>query len=175
MSEIAKLTWSQVDRTSGIVRLEVGETKNNEARTVYLDEELKAIYERQWELRKETMKLLPFVFLNRTGTDRIKRFDKVWEKACRDAKIGVRIFHDLRRTAVRNLVRSGVPERVAMMLSGHKTRSVFDRYNIVNDEDLKMAMLKQEEYLRSQMGTKTGTIHSIDEKVKKEQSSNKLK
>ena len=121
------------------------------------------------------MKLLPFVFLNRTGTDRIKRFDKVWEKACRDAKIGVRIFHDLRRTAVRNLVRSGVPERVAMMLSGHKTRSVFDRYNIVNDEDLKMAMLKQEEYLRSQMGTKTGTIHSIDEKVKKEQSSNKLK
>ena len=175
LSEIAKLTWSQVDRTSGIVRLEVGETKNNEARTVYLDEELKAIYERQWELRKETMKLLPFVFLNRTGTDRIKRFDKVWEKACRDAKIGVRIFHDLRRTAVRNLVRSGVPERVAMMLSGHKTRSVFDRYNIVNDEDLKMAMLKQEEYLRSQMGTKTGTIHSIDEKVKKELSSNKLK
>jgi len=76
---------------------------------------------------------------------------------------------------VRNLVRSGVPERVAMMLSGHKTRSVFDRYNIVNDEDLKMAMLKQEEYLRSQMGTKTGTIHSIDEKAKKEQSSNKLK
>ena len=108
LSEIAKLTWSQVDRTSGIVRLEVGETKNNEARTVYLDEELKAIYERQWELRKEIMKLLPFVFLNRTGTDRIKRFDKVWEKACRDAKIGVRIFHDLRRTAVRNLVRSGV-------------------------------------------------------------------
>ena len=175
LSEIAKLTWSQVDRIAGIVRLEVGETKNNEARTVYLDEELKTIFERQWELRKETRKLLPFVFLNRTGNGRIKRFDKVWEKACRDAKIGVRIFHDLRRTAVRNLVRSGVPERVAMMISGHKTRSVFDRYNIVNDEDLKMAMLKQEEYLRSQMGTKTGTIHSIDEKAKKEHPSNNLK
>ena len=92
LSEIAKLTWSQVDRTAGIVRLEVGETKNNEARTVYLDEELKTIFERQWELRKETKKLLHFVFLNRTGTDRIKRFEKVWEKACRDAKIGVKFF-----------------------------------------------------------------------------------
>jgi integrase len=103
LSEIAKLTWSQVDRTAGIVRLEVGEIKNNEARTGYLDEELKAIFERQWDLTK---KLLPFVFLSRTGNDRIKRFDKVWEKACRDAKIGVIIFHDLRRTAVRNLVRN---------------------------------------------------------------------
>lgn len=76
---------------------------------------------------------------------------------------------------MRNLVRSGVPERAAMMISGHKTRSVFDRYNIVDDEDLKMAMLKQEEYLRSQMGTKTGTIHSINEKTKMEHPSKDLK
>jgi len=164
LSEIANLKWNQVDRKLGIVRLEVGETKNDEARTVYLDEELREIFNQQWEARKNTQNLLSYVFLNDKGNERIKRFDKAWNTACRKSKIGKRYFHDLRRTAVRNMVRSGIPERVAMMISGHKTRSVFERYNIVNDQDLKLAAQRQEAYLQAQTGTVSGTIHEINEK-----------
>jgi integrase len=170
LEEIATLTWGQVDLEHGIVRLEAGETKNDEARTVYLDEELKNIFSRQWELRKKGKSLLPFVFLNERGTDRIKRFDKSWKTACKDAKIGKRLVHDFRRTAVRNMIRSGIPERVAMMISGHKTRSVFDRYNIVSDTDLKLAAQKQQTYLESQMGTISGTIHDFGTSKQKRKS-----
>jgi integrase len=162
ISEISNLTWSQVDLKQGIVRLEAGETKNHEARTVYLDDELQEIFGQQRKLRKKMGTALPYVFLNQDGVDRVKRFDKAWRTACKKAKIGVRLFHDFRRTAVRNMVRAGVPERVAMMISGHKTRAVFDRYNIVSDADLRLAAQRQAEYLESVTGTVTGTVHYLN-------------
>ncbi|MDR3502221.1 MAG: site-specific integrase [Legionella sp.] len=162
LEEIAGLKWSQVDRHQGIVRLEVGETKNDDGRTIYLDDELKKIFLELWKKREIANKIIPYVFLNRKGDDRLKMFYKTWKKACSEAGISVKIFHDFRRTAVRNMVRSGIPERVAMLISGHKTRSVFDRYNIVNDQDLKLAAQRQSKYLDSLDGHNLGTLPQVE-------------
>jgi len=164
VSEIEGLTWAQVDLANGIVRLEAGETKNDDGRTVYLDKELLEIFKRQEKGRKDRKKVMPWVFVNEAGDCPLKDFRGTWAKACNEAEIGKRLFHDFRRTAVRNMIRAGIPERVAMMVSGHKTRSVFDRYNIVSDTDLRLAAQKTETYLRAQMGTVSGTVTKIEKK-----------
>lgn len=68
-----------------------------------------------------------------------------------------RIFHDLRRTGVRNLVRAGVPERIAMAISGHATRSVFDRYDITSQKDFLEAGRKLAIFHDEKVGDISGT------------------
>jgi integrase len=164
--EILNLTWDRVDLKEAVVRLEPGETKNDEARDLCLNKELL----KEMRLLQSKRRLgFPYVF-HRDG-HQIKDYRDAWRSACkraglqiRDQKTGkmkaAKLFHDFRRTAVRNMVRVGVNERVVMVISGHKTRSVFDRYNIVNQNDLIEATQKQEEYLRLQNGYNQGTTPS---------------
>ncbi len=145
--EILSLKWNQVDLEARTIRLDPGTTKSREGRSIALDGELLQVIQRQWEKRKVAQipghsptLLCPYVF-HRDGRP-IGDFRDAWAKGTKEAGLTGKIFHDFRRTAVRNMIRAGVPERVAMMISGHKTRSVFDRYNIVSEEDLKEAARK---------------------------------
>src|SRR5262249_62095442 len=83
---------------------------------------------------------------------------QAWLTAWQAARLSGRLSHDFRRTAVRNLVRAGVPERVAMMVTGHATRDVFERYNIVSPGDLEEAAKRIDERIATRMVTRTVTI-----------------
>jgi integrase len=120
------------------VRLYRGTTKNKEGRVIILPQVLRDILEQQWREHIDRYLACPWIF--HTQGERVLTFYKTWRRACTEAGISdKKLVHDFRRTAVRNLVRAGVPERVAMMITGHKTRSVFDRYNIVSASDLEEA------------------------------------
>lgn len=140
-SEVLPLTWKLVDFHGGTVSLSPGTTKNREGRVFPFTADLRALLEAQRDrtkdVERERQAVIPWVF-HRHGT-RIMALRKIWTRACREAGCPGRLLHDFRRTAVRNLVRAGVPERVAMQLTGHKTRSVFERYNIVSETDLRDA------------------------------------
>jgi integrase len=149
-SEVLPLEWRQIDFRAGEIRLDAGTTKNREGRVFPLTDDLRALLETQQAAHvalKKAGEICPFVFFRMVASERggkkhpkaIRAFTKAWKNACRAAGCPGRIPHDLRRTAIRNMVRRGVPERVAMKLTGHKTPSIFQRYNIVSDGDLRTA------------------------------------
>ncbi|MEP7304165.1 MAG: hypothetical protein ABJA98_01480 [Acidobacteriota bacterium] len=140
--------------------MEPGPTKNREGRTFqYLelvDTEVRAAVDALWTRHEALVAkgiIRPYVFC-RGGGQPIKSFYTRWAEACGQVGCPGRIPLDMRRTTVRNLNRAGVPETVAMKITGHKTRSVFDRYDITSEEDLADASRK----LQAMTGTIPGTI-----------------
>ena len=147
--EVLPLTRSQVDLEAGTLRLPPGGSKNGDGRLVYLTPELKAGLTLQLAkvraLEHELGRVIPHVFPALRGPNRgnpRKSIAWIWCRACQRAGVPGKRKHDLRRTAVRNMINAGIPERVAMKITGHRTRAVFDRYHVVSPGDLQDAARK---------------------------------
>jgi integrase len=191
--EILKLRWSDVSLKDGTIDLGHGTTKNDEARSVPMGSELLEMlkieraknpsgefvfilkgkriksFPKTWGTACVSVGLGKFIYQCKTCKAEALMSDGKVPKICASCEGKVRrlyrglIFHDLRRTGVRNLIRAGVPEKVAMAISGHKTRAVFDRYNIVSDRDLRLATAKLEQYLKNENGAKSGQVVNGEE------------
>ncbi len=138
--EVQSLRWSDV--TGDTITLQAANSKNGEGRTIPLEGELAEVIERRCEARKikkgETVMVSEYVF-HRKG-EPIGSFRKAWSTACDFANVPGRLFHDLRRCAARNLLAAGVPQAVAMKVTGHKTDSMFRRYAIVTVDQQREAL-----------------------------------
>lgn len=148
--EIASLGWADVDRKGRVIRLRPEASKNGQGRVVVLEGELWSIIERRWEARAlptTNGKTVVAAHVFHLHGQLVGDFRQAWASACKKAGLDGKLFHDLRRTAVRNMVRAGVREGVAMEISGHRTRSIFDRYNITSERDLREAVRKTQDYL----------------------------
>jgi integrase len=154
LGEVRALTWEGYDKETRTIRLAAKEKKTGRARMIPLVglPELVAVMNRRLADRRPGC---PLIF-HRDGK-RVGDFYTTWMRACDRAKVRAFSFHDLRRTAVRNMVRAGIPERVAMDISGHRTRAVFDRYNIVSENDLAEALAKRGRYESSLPSIGAGT------------------
>jgi integrase len=142
-TELRYLRFEQIDFEQGCIRLNAKETKNRRPRTVYLTA-------RALEILRETPRRLhsPYVFVNPDTGKPWNDIYKVFRRTCERAGLAGIWVHDLRRSFVTDARKSGVPESVIMKLSGHRTRSVFDRYNIIDEGDLKEAVERMDQARR---------------------------
>jgi len=143
--ELLALRVRQIDLMSGTIRLEIGSTKNKAGRTVKMTQEVFTLLSACVVGKQQD----DFVFTRANGAP-VKNFRKCWRTACKLAGVRELIFRDLRRTGVRNLRRLGVAESVAMKISGHKTASVFRRYDITDEADLAEAAARLDEKRNAQ-------------------------
>ncbi|HEY4930058.1 MAG TPA: site-specific integrase [Terriglobales bacterium] len=137
--ELLNMRVSQADLAQRVIRLEPGTTKNRDGRTAAMTDAVWALLGALVEGKGPN----DYVFTR--GGKPIKDFRVTWQKACEHAGVPGLLFHDLRRTAARDLRREGIDESVIMKIGGWKTPSVFKRYAIVDQRDLRDAMAKLEQ------------------------------
>lgn len=146
--EVQGLTWEQVDLAARECRL--WDSKNGRGRVLPLEGELWEVIQRRQAARAyETPRgpaLAVYVF-HRAGLP-LGDWRKAWRRACETAGVPTLLFHDFRRSAVRNLTRAGVTSVVAMEITGHRTRSVFDRYNIATTDEAREAIRATVRFLK---------------------------
>jgi integrase len=176
---IAALTWASVDRKARALRL-VRNPRRTKGKPKWLPLEghLGAIIDRAWartrvaERARGTVNAIPWVFwrtydgqprpgLRPGDPTPIVDYRKVWTSACRAAGCPGMVPYDLRRTALRNLIRAGVDEQTAMELSGHKRRTTFERYNIIESAELAQALAQTFAAHRAAVGTSVGGAASL--------------
>ncbi len=150
--EALKLEWRDVDLSGKVVRLRIENSKNKEGRVLPLTGRL-------WELIQERARerRLDCVFVFHLDGQPIGDFRKAWKTACKASGLAGTLVHDLRRCAARNLSRAGVPEQIAMGITGHKTNSMYRRYRIVDERDLREATERLQAHLAEQPKTSTVT------------------
>ena len=149
--EIVELRWREVDEAGGVVRLSPERSKTRVGRVLPISAPIGAVLARR---RAQRQTGDPLVFRRDAVT--VRAWRTAWPAACRQAGVPGRLLHDCRRTAARNLVRAGIPERVAMQLTGHRSRAIFDRYNIVREEELHEAGAQLHAYLVAQADRPAG-------------------
>jgi len=143
--EALSLEWKDVDLRGEVVTLRIENSKTKESRTLPLTNRLLDLIQERHAVRRLDC---PYVFHNEG--QRIGDFKKSWKTACKKSGLEGTLVHDLRRCAARNLSRSDVPESVAMKLTGHKTNSMYRRYRIVDERDLREATEKMQAHLNEQ-------------------------
>lgn len=145
-SEVLTRQWQHVDLAEGWLRLEPGETKNRRGRMFPLTPELQAVLERQrartTAFERKGGSIVPWIFHRGGQAIPYRELLAEWRAACRAAGLPGRYLHDMRRSAVRNLERAGVPRSAAMAMVGHETESIYRRYAIVDEAMLREAAVK---------------------------------
>jgi integrase len=155
--ELLPMRVRQIDLLSRTIRLEVGSTKNDEGRITPMTDEVFKLLTACVSGKQPDDYVFTRPRKGKPAGVRVCSFRKRWKKVCLQAGVPDLIFHDLRRSGVRNLRRLGVQESVVMKISGHKTRSVFERYNIIDEADLTEAARKLNEKQNS-LGQSSGIV-----------------